>query len=258
MSRKLRIGVLISGSGSNLQAIIDACVDGRIDGEVVFVGSDVPDVHGLERAQKANIPTFVVDYQEMGRDFTNFCECMTPSHVHKDIQDMITKSDCIVPSSITDPLKRFRWLYKRIMIENELLLNVEKFEIDLLVLAGFMRKLTAYFIDRINCGSMLPRIMNIHPALLPSFAGTNGYEDTFDHGCKAGGCTVHFVDYGEDTGPIIGQLTIPILPGDTIDMVKKRGLAQEWMLYPECIQLFAHDRLRVVENDHGRKIVVIS
>jgi phosphoribosylglycinamide formyltransferase-1 len=110
---------------------------------------------------------------------------------------------------------------------------------DLLVLAGFMRVLTPYFIDRINTVSGKHRIMNIHPALLPSFPGTDGYGDTFRYGCKIGGCTVHFIDYGEDTGPIIGQKAFEIEDTDTLDDVKRKGLEKEWGLYPLCIQKFA-------------------
>lgn len=109
---------------------------------------------------------------------------------------------------------------------------------DLLVLAGFMRVLTPYFIDRINDTGKY-RIMNIHPALLPAFPGTDGYGDTFRYGCKVGGCTVHFIDYGEDTGPIIGQKAFDIADDDTLDDIKKKGLQKEWELYPQCIQKFA-------------------
>jgi len=119
---------------------------------------------------------------------------------------------------------------------------------DLLVLAGFMRNLTPYFIDRINTDPALPRIMNIHPALLPAFPGVDGYGDTFRYGCKIGGCTVHFIDYGEDTGPIIGQKAYPISPDDTLESIKDKGLKLEWELYPECIQLYAQGRLKVVRK----------
>jgi phosphoribosylglycinamide formyltransferase-1 len=107
--------------------------------------------------------------------------------------------------------------------------------------------------------------MNIHPALLPSFPGVDGYGDTYRYGCKVGGCTVHFVDYGEDTGPIIGQKAFEIAPDDTIEAIKERGFKLEWELYPHCIQLFAEGRLRVVSKTYtlengttfARKIVEI-
>ena len=113
------------------------------------------------------------------------------------------------------------------------------YDMDLLVLAGFMRVFTPYFIDRINTESKQYRIMNIHPALLPSFPGTDGYGDTFAYGCKIGGCTVHYIDYGEDTGPIIGQKAFEINDDDTLDDVKRNGLIKEWELYPLCIQKYA-------------------
>ena len=98
--------------------------------------------------------------------------------------------------------------------------------------------------------------MNIHPALLPVFPGVDGYGDTYRYGCKVGGCTVHFIDYGEDSGPIIGQRCFPIEEGDTLDEVKAKGLKLEWQLYPWCIQRFAEDRLRTVKKtyklDNGR------
>ena len=86
--------------------------------------------------------------------------------------------------------------------------------------------------------------MNIHPALLPSFPGTDGYGDTFRYGCKVGGCTVHFIDYGEDSGPIIGQRAFAIDPEDSLETIREKGLREEWLLYPECIQLYAKNRLR--------------
>jgi phosphoribosylglycinamide formyltransferase-1 len=100
--------------------------------------------------------------------------------------------------------------------------------------------------------------MNIHPALLPAFPGVDGYGDTFRYGCKVGGSTVHFIDYGEDTGPIIGQRVFPITPDDTIDSIRKRGLKLEWELYSECIRLFAEGRLKTDRKtftlDNGQKI----
>ena len=113
-----------------------------------------------------------------------------------------------------------------------------------------MRNLTPYFIDRVNTERCRPRIMNIHPALLPAFAGNDGYGDTFRYGCKVGGCTVHFIDYGEDTGPIIGQRAFQIEPEDTLDTIRKKGLKLEWELYPACIQLFALGRLHTVKMSY--------
>jgi phosphoribosylglycinamide formyltransferase-1 len=92
--------------------------------------------------------------------------------------------------------------------------------------------------------------MNIHPALLPAFPGVDGYGDTYRYGCRVGGCTVHFIDYGEDSGPIIGQKSFPIADDDSLDEIKKRGLELEWQLYPACVQLFAQNRLQVVTMTH--------
>jgi phosphoribosylglycinamide formyltransferase-1 len=131
------------------------------------------------------------------------------------------------------------FLKSRAVAEKKLLDHILAYDMDLLVLAGFMRVLTPYFIDRINTIPGRYRIMNIHPALLPAFPGTDGYGDTFRYGCKVGGCTVHFVDYGEDTGPIIGQRAFDIQATDTLADVKRKGLEQEWELYPACIQHFA-------------------
>ena len=106
--------------------------------------------------------------------------------------------------------------------------------------------------------------MNIHPAILPAFAGVDGYGDTYRYGCKVGGCTVHFVDYGEDSGPIIGQRCFAINEDDTLDNVRKKGLAQEWLLYPECITLFAEGRLQtvtmtyVMNNNQARQRKVVK
>jgi len=139
----------------------------------------------------------------------------------------------------------------RAIAERKLLNQMASYPFDLLILAGFLRNLTPYFIDRVNTDSEHPRIMNIHPALLPAFPGTDGYGDTFRYGCKIGGCTVHFIDYGEDSGPIIGQRSFPIEPDDTLDTVKKKGLELEWQLYPQCIQLFAENRLKVVRKTYS-------
>ena len=139
----------------------------------------------------------------------------------------------------------------RVVAESRLLAQIDAHgPVDLLVLAGFMRNLTPYFIDRFNADPGNPRIMNIHPAILPSFPGVDGYGDTFRYGCKVGGCTVHFIDYGEDSGPIIGQRAFPILDTDSLDDVKRKGLEQEWQLYPECIQHFAQGSLKTVNMTH--------
>lgn len=277
MKNKIKIGTLISGGGTNLQAIIDSCADGRINGEILFTGSDVPNVKGLERAQKAGIRTFVVDYKKIIKDAkTNPSSLVLPDDF--DIRQIKAKQKLINSKDGVDKIDFF--LKTRAAAEKELLDKIVPYKIDLLVLAGFMRTFTPYFIDKIN-NSILSnsnfdninsdninsidqmsnetpdninlkhsktilhkhRIMNIHPALLPAFPGTDGYGDTFRYGCKVGGCTVHYIDYGEDTGPIIGQRAFQIEDNDTLESVKQKGLALEWQLYPECIQKFARDLL---------------
>jgi phosphoribosylglycinamide formyltransferase-1 len=247
MGQKIRIGALISGGGTNLQAIIDASREGRMDADIVFVGSDNPDAYGLQRARNAGIPTFVVDYTAALRSFRqNPDGTALPADFRLD--EVRSKQALWPESAASATVDGF--LKGRAAVEFMLLEAMRPYPYDLLVLAGFMRNLTPYFIDRVNVDRNLPRIMNIHPALLPAFPGTDGYGDTFRYGCKVGGCTVHFVDYGEDSGPIVGQRAFPIKEEDTLDAVRRRGLEQEWQLYPECIQLFAEGRLETVRMTH--------
>ena len=248
MGKKIRIGSLISGGGTNLQAIIDACEDGRIDGQMAFVASDQSGVKGLERARKHNIASFVVEYgpfiQAYRQDPANL---RLPDDF--DFSEIRAKQHLFPADGPDDRIRSF--LFTRAAAESRLLSEIKAHEpVDLLVLAGFMRNLTPYFIDRFNTDPGHPRIINIHPAILPSFPGVDGYGDTFRYGCKGGGCTVHFIDYGEDSGPIIGQRAFPILETDTLDDVKRKGLEQEWQLYPQCIQNFARGLLKPVNTTH--------
>jgi phosphoribosylglycinamide formyltransferase-1 len=255
MGNKIRIGALISGGGSNLQAIIDSCENGKISAELAFVGSDNPRADGLKRAANHRIPSFVVDYASIITSFN-----ADPSRARLpddfDFDDILSKQTLVRYPDDSDKAKFF--LFTRAIAENRLLEEMAHYSFDLLVLAGFMRNLTPYFIDRVNRDRKNPRIMNIHPALLPAFAGVDGYGDTYRYGCKVGGCTVHFIDYGEDTGPIIGQRAFPINPDDTIDSIRKKGLKLEWELYPECIRMFAEGRLKTVKEafvlDSGKKV----
>jgi phosphoribosylglycinamide formyltransferase-1 len=234
MPAPFKIGTLISGGGTNLQAIIDACRDGRIPAKIMFTGSDTPGVRGLDRARQAGIATFVVNYQQI----INACRDngIAPDDLPDDfnLAEVTDKQNLMDPANDRTPF----FLQSRAMAEKKLLAHILPYDIDLLVLAGFMRVLTPYFIDRINTVPGQHRIMNIHPALLPAFPGTDGYGDTFRYGCKIGGCTVHFIDYGEDTGPIIGQKAFEIEDTDTLEDVKRKGLEKEWELYPECIKKF--------------------
>jgi phosphoribosylglycinamide formyltransferase-1 len=243
MKKKIRLGAFISGGGTNLQAIIDACESNRIDGEMVFVGSDTPGAGGLERSRRHGIPYFVVDYGATIRKFRQHPKSASLPPDFK-MAEALSRQSLFRPHVPRESVEFF--LATRAIAEASLLKAMAAYPYDLLVLAGFMRNLTPYFIDRVNSQGQLPRIMNIHPALLPSFPGTDGYGDTFRYGCKIGGCTVHFIDYGEDSGPIIGQRAFSIDPGDTLDTIRKKGLQEEWILYPECIQLFAENRLEIM------------
>ena len=238
MSDRLKVGTLISGGGTNLQAIIDAAQGGDIDADIVFTGSDVPGVKGLDRAARGGIDTFVVDY---GKVIKACRKGISESDLPEDfdLEEIRGKQKLMDPA---DERTDF-FLKSRAIAEKKLLDAMAAYDMDLLVLAGFMRVLTPYFIDRINNEPGKYRIMNIHPALLPAFPGTDGYGDTFRYGCKIGGCTVHFIDYGEDTGPIIGQKAFEIADGATLDDVKRKGLELEWQLYPACIQKYAKGEL---------------
>jgi phosphoribosylglycinamide formyltransferase-1 len=255
LDRNIQIGALISGGGTNLQAIIDACHRTQISGQMVFVGSDTPGAGGLERARRNDIATFVVDYKSIIREFKNNPQkAVLPDDF--DLGELLAKQTIF--SDQDDPARVKSFLLTRVIAEAKLLEAMKPHSFDLLVLAGFMRNLTPYFIDRVNTDRHRLRIMNIHPALLPAFPGVDGYGDTFRYGCKVGGCTVHFIDYGEDTGPIIGQRAFQIEPGDTLELIRKKGLAIEWELYPHCIQLFAQGRIKVVKRSFdlggGRKV----
>ncbi|RPH51789.1 MAG: phosphoribosylglycinamide formyltransferase [Desulfobacteraceae bacterium] len=255
MGNRIRIGALISGGGTNLQAIIDSCESGKVDGKIVFVGTDNPDAKGLARASKHNIPTFVVDYSSIIRQYGKDPGAISlPGDF--EMQDILSRIS-LFPSG-ADSKKKEKFVVTRAIAEALLIEKMKPYPFDLLVLAGFMRNFTPYFIDRINTDPDNPRIMNIHPALLPAFPGTDGYGDTFRYGSKTGGCTVHFIDYGEDSGPIIGQKAFQIEPDDTIDSIKKKGLALEWELYPECIRLFAQKCLKTIKMtytlDDGKEV----
>ena len=244
MNKKIRIGALISGSGTNLQAILDSCESGKIPGEVAFVGSDNPDASGLEKSSLRKIPTFVINYASIIRKFKkNPKNIAIPDDF--DMNDALKKNYLFPKNFDSEKIRNF--MFTRAAAEAMILEKMKPYGFDLLVLAGYMRKLTPYFIDRVNTDSGNLRIMNIHPALLPAFPGIDGYGDTVRYGCKVGGCTVHFVDYGEDSGPIIGQKSFQIKADDTIDTIREKGLKLEWQLYPECINLFAQGCLKTVK-----------
>ncbi|HOO37055.1 MAG TPA: phosphoribosylglycinamide formyltransferase [Deltaproteobacteria bacterium] len=198
----IRIGVLVSGSGSNLQSIMDACERGDVDGEVAIVISNIDGVFALKRAEKNSIPTRVIKH--------------TQYPDRKSFDEQIKKT-------------------------------LEEYRVDLVALAGFMRVLTPEFLE-----SFPGRVINIHPALLPSFPGLGVRQKAIDHGVRFSGCTVHFVDAGVDTGPIIIQAVVPVYPDDTEEELKERILKLEHRIYPKAIQLFSQGALKIV----GRKVFV--
>jgi len=241
MPEKLKIAALISGTGTNLQAVINACETKELNAKIVCVGADNFEALGLVRAKKYNIPIFVTDYKKIIAD-NNIEKKLPPDfNIRKilSLQKLFKKKD----------RKTERFFKTRAVAEADLLNKLDKFKFDLIILAGFMRKLTPYFIDKINIEPNKPKIMNIHPALLPSFPGTSGYKDAFEYGVKIAGCTVHFIDYGEDTGPIIAQRSFPILETDTLGTIKQKGLKSEHKLYVKAIKLFERGRLQLIKRN---------
>lgn len=202
MARQVPIGVLISGSGTNLQAIIDAIEAGRLDAKIEVVLSNKADAQGLARAQKRGIPTEILS--------------------HRNFSSREAYDEAVVS------LLRGRG-------------------VELVALAGFMRLLSPVFVKAYS-----NRIMNIHPALLPSFPGLNVQQKAVEHGVRFSGCTVHFVNEECDEGPIIIQAVVPVFPDDSGETLAARILEQEHRIYPRAIQLFAEGRLKVV----GRKVLV--
>jgi phosphoribosylglycinamide formyltransferase-1 len=252
MPEGIRIGALVSSKGNKLQAIMDACKTGVIKGRVVFVCSDNPDAYALTRAKEQQIPTIIVDYDEITQKFS------------QDPDSFLMPADCdfdrlIAMQKVFDVPREnlIIRLKARVIAEMLMLSEMAAYPFDLLVLAGFIRKLTPHFIDKVNAGCPFPRIMNLHATLCPAFPGVDGYGQTLRHGCKIAGCTVHFVDYGTDSGPIIDQYAFKIEPDDTIDSVKEKGISLECSVYPRCIGLFAERKLKLRENDRGRMVVDI-
>ena len=198
----INIGVLASGRGTNLQAIIEDIKEGKIEGRISIVISDNHDTFALERAKQNNIETEYINF----KSFKN----------REDYDKKIIK--CL-----------------------------KEKDVDLVVLAGYMRILSSYFIKMYK-----NKIMNIHPALLPSFPGLHVQKKAIDHGVKISGCTVHFVDEGLDSGPIIIQRAVEVKEDDTEEALTKRILKEEHQIYPRAIQLFARGRLMI----KGRRVFI--
>lgn len=195
--KELRVGVLASGNGSNLQAILDASRSGAIDVEVVVVVSDVEGARALERARRAGVPALHIPPGPRRTRLSREAEA----------------------------------LYAEAL---------ESHGVDLVALAGFMRVLHDDFLRRFN-----GRIVNIHPSLLPSFPGLDAQRQALEYGVKWTGATVHFVDAGVDTGPIIIQAAVPVSPDDTKETLAARVLEEEHRIYPRALQLIAEGRVRL-------------
>ncbi|NPA15535.1 MAG: phosphoribosylglycinamide formyltransferase [Deferribacteres bacterium] len=203
MGRKvLKLGVLISGRGSNLQSIIDHIEDGKVPARIEVVISDKKDAYGLERAKRHGIEALFIDPTAFP-----------------------TKED--FEKAVGDEL--------------------EKRGVELVCLAGFMRILSPYFVKRFE-----NRVINIHPALLPSFPGLHGQKQALDYGVKIAGCTVHFVNEEVDAGPIIIQAAVPVFDDDDEDTLSARILKYEHKIYPMAIKLIAEGRVAV----RGRKVII--
>ncbi len=200
---RLRLGVLISGSGTNLQAIIDACNEGRLDAEVRVVISNHDTAFGLERARRAGIRAVYLNRQQYDR----------PKAYNAAILQALRDND-----------------------------------VDTVVMAGYMRLLGANVLE-----AFPHRVLNIHPALLPSFAGANGIHDAFDYGVKVTGVTVHFADEEFDRGPIVAQEVVRIEEDDTVEDVETKIHAIEHVLYPQALQWLAEDRVQI----RGRKVHIL-
>ena len=190
----VNLGVLVSGSGSNLQAIIDNIEAGRVDAGIQIVISNVPGVYALERSKKHGIPSLVIPHKGLKRE----------EYDQKLVEALRTR------------------------------------DVELVVLAGFMRIITPVLLRAFPM-----RVINIHPALLPAFPGTHVWQTQIDYGVKFAGCTVHFVDEGTDTGPIIIQAVVPVYDEDTADTLNARILKQEHKIYSQAIQMYAEGRLEV-------------
>lgn len=194
----MKIAVLISGRGSNLQALIDACAAPAFLGDIAIVVSNVPNAAGLERARAAGLETRTVDHR-----------------THADRPEFEDALHDVLDQSGT----------------------------ELVCLAGFMRLLTAGFVDRWH-----DRIINIHPSLLPSYKGLDTHRRVLEDGLRLTGCTVHFVRSDMDAGPIIVQAAVPVHDNDDEDSLAARVLAAEHRCYPLAVRLIAEGRVRIVDE----------
>lgn len=243
--RRVRLAVFVSGSGTNLQSMIERSSRGELAAEIVAVISDRPEAYGLERARQAGIAAHCVDYRAYSSlDTGDLLNLDLPV----DLKELAGRQKIIKAKKEEMILRRLAGL---VLAEQEIIRVLDEYQPDYICLAGFMRLLTPFFLSRYNRHGDW-RVVNIHPALLPSFPGQHGYEDTFAYGCKWGGITVHFADEGEDTGPIIAQGVYPIWPEDDLETVRRRGLALEYEIYAQCINWLAAGEVQVRRHADGR------
>jgi len=201
MSKKTKVGILVSGNGSNLQAIIDEKIASC---EIALVISNKPDVYAIKRAESNNIPVEIIN----NKNFET-----------------------------------------REEFERQLIKSLDSRGIELIVLAGFMRVLTPLFVRHYK-----NRIINIHPALLPSFPGVDAAKQALEYGVKCSGCTVHFVDDGVDTGPIILQAIVSIEDSDTEQTLLERIHKEEHRVFPEAVRLFCEGKIKI----EGRRVIILN
>jgi phosphoribosylglycinamide formyltransferase-1 len=188
----VKVGVLVSGQGTNLQALLDAQTHGKLGpATIAVVISNKAGVPALERAERGNVPAIVIEHGE-----------------------------------------------DRVAFEDRLLAELAKHEVELVVLAGFMRVLTAHFVDKWPM-----KIINTHPSLLPAFAGANAIQQAIAHGVKVTGMTIHFVDSSLDGGPIIAQEPVPIFEGDDVAALQARIQKREHQMLPEVVRDLAAGEL---------------
>jgi phosphoribosylglycinamide formyltransferase-1 len=202
-AKALRLGVLLSGSGTNFQAILDGIDRGDLSAKVCVVISNVATAKGLERAKAKDIPAIVLDHRRYGS--------------RKDFDAAVVEV-------------------------------LDGHGVDYVVLAGFMRVLTTVLLDAFPM-----RVVNIHPALLPAFPGLNAQSQAFAYGVKVAGCTVHFVDAGTDTGPIIAQAVVPVLNEDDDESLRQRILRAEHYLLPTVLQWIAEGRVTAKPGPKGNE-----
>ena len=186
--RRLKLAILISGRGSNMEALLHAAEDPSFPARPVLVASNRPDAKGLETAAAAAIPTAAIDHKLYGKDREAF--------------------------------------------ERALDAELQAAGTEIIALAGFMRVLTPWFVDK-----WAGRLINIHPSLLPKYKGLHTHQRAIDAGDAEGGCSVHWVSAGVDDGEVIAQARVPILPGDTEDSLAERVLVEEHKLYPRALAM---------------------